>query len=82
MERRPVILPDQPEILMLATLAAVSASKVAAAFNEPLRFFNHLSLEELGRLQAACDRLSAIQTAMAEALEVYATAAREVLNAG
>lgn len=80
MERREVVLADQPEILALAMLAAVPASKISAAFNEPLRFFHHLSLDELTRLREACDRLAAVQTVMAAALEEYAAAAREVLK--
>lgn len=70
------LIADQPELLALASLAAVPASKMAAAFSEPEHFFEHLSLEELARLQAACERLTALQTAMLAALSVYTETAR------
>lgn len=73
------LIPDQPELLALASLAAVPASKMAAAFNDPVRFFEHLDLEALLRIQNACERLGEMQTAMLEALSIFTEAARLAL---
>lgn len=74
------LVPDQPELLALASLAAVPASKMAAAFSEPERFFEHLSLEELARVQAACERLGVMVGQFIEAVEVATEQARAVLT--
>ena len=73
-------LADEPELLALAQLASVPASKVAAAFNDAEHFFDHLSLEELQRLSGAVARLGALSRALVAATEVYANQAREILG--
>lgn len=75
-----VILADQPELVALSNLAAVAPSKVAAAFNEPEQFFLHLSLDELARLQAACERLGALALQLSEATDEYTQEARKRLE--
>lgn len=65
------ILADAPEVLALATLASVSATTMAAAFNDPEHIFSHMSLDELGRLQNAAARLTELNTRMARALAIY-----------
>jgi len=74
------MIADQPELLALASLAAVPASKMAAAFNEPERFFDHLDLEEVGRIQAACERWAVLQNQMIAAMDGYMVAARQILE--
>lgn len=74
------ILADQPEVVSLATLASVAPSKVAAAFNDPNNFFDHLTLDELNRLQSAAARLGAVITEMGKALAIYADVARRYVE--
>ena len=74
------ILADQPEVMALASLAAVPASKMAAAFNDAEHFFEHLSLDDLGRLTAAVERLGALSEALVAATEEYRRAAVAVLQ--
>ncbi len=74
------ILADAPELLALAGLASVPASKTAAAFNDPENFFEYLTLEQLARLRGAVERLGALSQAMVAAVEVYAKHARAVLD--
>lgn len=80
MESKDLILADEPELLALAQLSALPASKIAAGFNDPSQFFNYLTLEELARLQAACERLAAFQVRLSAKLDIYANAARELLE--
>lgn len=75
-----VLAPDQPELLALAALASVPASKMAAAFNDPEQFFDHMSLEELGRLTAAIERLNLVSQQMMKATQVWALAAKAALE--
>lgn len=74
------ILADAPELLALAQLASVPVSKTAAAFNDPENFFDYLTLEELGRLRGAVERLGGLSQAMTAAVEVYAKRAQAVLD--
>lgn len=74
-----MILADQPELLALATLAAVPASKLAAAFNDPENFFTHVGLEEVARLNDAVKRLGDLSRQMVEAAESYTDYAQEKL---
>ncbi len=73
-------LADQPELVALANLAGVAPSKVAAAFNDPLTLFSHLTLDEIQRLQGACERLGSLTAALATGLEAWSAAAKEVLS--
>ncbi len=75
-----IFLADQPELAALCTLAAVAPSKVAQAFNDPLALFSHLTLEEIQRLQGACERLGSLTTALAVALESWTVAAKMALQ--
>ena len=74
------ILADQPELLALAGLASVPASKMAGAFNDAEHFFDHLSLAELARLSDAIQRLQDLSLALVAATEKYAAAARAILD--
>lgn len=74
-----IVIADQPEILALAQLSAVPASKIAAAFGDPPQFFEHLTLEELGRIQGACERFAALQQQMVTAMDIYTEAAQDIL---
>ena len=75
------VLADLPELVALGNLAAVAPSKMAAAFNEPEKFFDHLDLKELARLQAACERLAVVQREMTAAMDIYLQAAQKILDA-
>ena len=65
------ISPDLPEFRAIAELANLDPDKAAAAFNDPLHFFDHLTLEELGRLKDGCGRFAALQIQMVNAMDVY-----------
>lgn len=73
------VLPDQPELVALGSLASVPPSKMALAFNDPEHFFDHLSLEELDRLKGACERLAQVQLQMTEAMDRYIVEANKIL---
>jgi hypothetical protein len=73
-------LADQPELMALASLAVVAPSKLALAFNDPLAIFAHLSLDELHRIQGACERLGSLTAALAEAMDVWTEAARVAVS--
>jgi hypothetical protein len=81
MVERMTFLADQPELVALANLAGVAPSRVAAAFNNPVALFSHLSLDEIQRLHRACERLGSLTAALAVGLESWSAAAREVLQA-
>jgi hypothetical protein len=74
------ILADQPELVVLGTLSGVAPSKMAAGFNDPEHIFSFLDLEEVQRIQGACERLGALTVTLAEALQIYTDAARAVLS--
>ncbi len=73
-------LADAPELVALGTLASVAPSKVADAFNDPLALFDHLTLEEIQRLQGACERLGSLTGALAAGLDAWTAAARQTLE--
>ncbi len=73
-------LADQPELAALCGLAAVAPSKVALAFNDPPSLFSHLSLEEIQRLQGACERVGSLTAALASGLDVWTEAAKQALT--
>jgi hypothetical protein len=56
----PAISPDLPELRLLAQLAAVKPSALAAALNNPEHFSEHLPAEELSRYLAGMTRLIAL----------------------
>lgn len=76
-----LIAADRPELVALAALASLAPSRMATAFNDPEHLFEHLTLEELGRLQGATTRLAALQAELGAALEVYREEARKLLEA-
>jgi len=41
-------------------LPAARPPRLASAFNEPERIFEHVTLEELARFKESCDRLAAL----------------------
>lgn len=74
------ILADQPELQSLAQLASIPASQMAAAFNNPERFFEFLTLEEVDRMKAACERMALLQNQIIEAMAIYTAVARVLLE--
>lgn len=76
-----VILADQPELVALGTLSGVAPSRMAAAFNDADHFFTHLTLDELIRVQGACERLGSLSSLLAASLQEYAQAVREAVAA-
>jgi len=73
------ILADQPELMALANLAAVPASKLAAAFNDPQNFYTHIDLDEVGRLNNAIQRLSVLSHQLVEAATIFTDMAQEAM---
>ena len=73
-------LPDQPELLALAQLASVAPSKIAAAYNDPDAFFEHLTLPELDRIRDASERLGQLVTDMAAAVQPFLEQGKAVLE--
>lgn len=71
---------DIPELAALAQLAGVDPLKMVAAFNDPPSFFEHLSLVELNKITATCNRLAALNSVMLAALDTYAVYAKGVLE--
>lgn len=74
------VLADQPELVALGNLASVPPSRMALAFNDPEHFFEHLTLDELGRLKDACERLALMQQTMTEAMDGYIAEAKRILE--
>lgn len=68
------------EFLALANLSGIDAEKMAEAFNDPEHFFDHLSLEELRQFSDACVRVSALQSRMVAATDMYVAFARGLLE--
>jgi hypothetical protein len=75
----PDFLPDQPELQALAQLSGVAPSKMAAAFSEPEKLFEHISLDELARIKESTDRIAALSVALAAACDAYIRHAEGVL---
>ena len=82
MVEAPVITADEPELLALAQLASVSASKMAAGFGAPAELFTHLAPEELQRVQDALERLGRLQRQISAALDIFLQTARQEVTAG
>lgn len=75
-----MISPDQAEVASLALLSGLDPKKMAAAFNEPQKFFDHLSLPELTRLQETCQRFAIVQNLMIAAMDQYKSYAKGLLE--
>ncbi len=71
---------DNPELAALAQAAGVDPGKMAAAFNDPERFFEHLTPEELARINESCGRFQVLGNQLARALDVYTIHARGFLS--
>ncbi len=69
-----VLSPDLPELRLLAQLAGVKPSALAAGFSAPENLLQYVGLEELARLKDACDRLAAVMWIMTAAAEKAKTA--------
>lgn len=74
------ILADAPELVALGSLAGVAPSKMAQGFNDPEHLFDFLALDEIGRIQGACERLGALTAVLAASMAIYVEAARAVLG--
>lgn len=75
-----MILADAPELVALGNLAAVAPSKMAGAFNDAAHFFTYLDLDELQRIQGACERLGALTAALAQSMDIFLSEARAALE--
>lgn len=75
------VLADEPELVALAQLASLPASRMAAAFSNPQDFFKHMSLEELTRLEATCKRMAEFQKRLTSALDVYVWEVHRIMQA-
>jgi hypothetical protein len=51
------ISPDIPALRLMAQLAGIAPSHLAAAFSDPERFTQHMTREEFDRLREAIQRL-------------------------
>jgi hypothetical protein len=60
-----------PALVALAQMSDIAPERMAAAFSDPLHFFEHLTLEELARLQETCGHFASVQTQMLNAVEIY-----------
>jgi len=72
-------LSDSVEFRMLADSAGVSAEKMLAAFADPLHLFEHLTLEDLNKLQESCDRFLVVQQEIGNALARFSSFAEGFL---
>lgn len=61
-------------------MAEIDPAKLVAALAEPLRLFDHITLEELQGLQRSCARLGILQARMIAAMEIYEAYAQGVLE--
>ena len=66
------ITADLPELRLLAQLAGIAPSRMAAAFNDPEHFFKHMTLDELNALKASVDRFAAVQDQLLAAVLIAA----------
>ena len=62
--------PDLPELRIIAQFAGIAPSRLAAAFNNPEHFLDHITPDELDRFKDSCDRLSALQVRMLAAVDI------------
>jgi hypothetical protein len=74
-----VIEATEPEVRAMSQMAAIDPEKLAAAFNDPEHFFEHLDLEGLRRFAESCVRLQQLQGRMIASTERYASYARGLL---
>ena len=69
----PALSPDLPELRIIAQFAGIAPSRLAAAFNNPEHFLDHMTPDELDRFKDSCDRLNAIQVRMLAAVDIAIT---------
>jgi hypothetical protein len=72
--------PDLPELKIMAMLAGVQPVAMAAAFNEPERMFERITLDELNRLREAFVRCALLGERLAAACEIYREYAKQILE--
>jgi hypothetical protein len=65
------INPDEPELRLLAQLAGLKPSAIAAAVNNPEHFNKHVSAEEMARFAAASTRVIALISRISTHLTPY-----------
>ena len=70
---------EEPAFIALANASQIEPERMAAAFNEPAEFFEHVTLEELERLTECCGRFAALLPAMTEAMSGYTLYAKGLL---
>jgi hypothetical protein len=61
---------DEPALRLIAQLAGVAPSRMVAAFNDPERFFENLTLAELERFYVACVRLTSLVNSLTASLDL------------
>lgn len=72
--------PDLPELRLLAQLAGLKPSAVAAALNNPEHFNKHVSSEEMARFANAESRVIALITRINAHLTPYINAHTDRIN--
>ena len=65
------ISPDMPELRLWAQLVGIAPSRLAAAFNDPLRLHEHITFDEMNMIAGTAGRLAALQARMLAALELF-----------
>ena len=62
--------PDLPELRLIAQLAGIAPSRLAAAFNSPEHFMDFITQEQLDRFSKSLNRLHAVQVQMIAAVDI------------
>jgi hypothetical protein len=70
MPNREKLSPDSDALRAIALMAGVPPARMAAAFSDPEHIYGHISLEELERIKAACERLGALGMQLAAATDI------------
>jgi hypothetical protein len=65
------ISPDEPELRLLAQLAGLKPSAIAAALNNPEHFNKHVNAEEMARFAGAESRVIALISRISTHLTPY-----------
>lgn len=65
------ISPDLPALKMFAAMAGVEPARLAEAFSDPARLFDHLTLEEVAALKVGCNELASLQGVFVAAMDLY-----------
>lgn len=78
---RMTVFAESPELIAIATMSGVNPGKLATALSNPARLFDHLSLDDLNKIKASCERLTILQAEMATAMDVFTAYAKGYLEA-